>query len=105
MRIAIAAGEEDHDGDVSYFGGRAPCYLILDEQGNLLSSFRNPYTQTPRHAGYDLSNLLIGEEIDAVIAGRFGPTMIQNLSDSGIKCVVKRGRIRDALREFLILST
>jgi predicted Fe-Mo cluster-binding NifX family protein len=105
MRIAIAADEEDLDANVSYLGGRAPYYLIVNEQGNLVSSFRNPYAQTPRHAGYDLSKLLIDEEVDAVIAGLLGPTMIESLSNAGIKCVVKRGRIRDALNEFLLLST
>lgn len=104
MRIAIAADTEDLDADVSYFGGRAPYYLILDEQGNLFSSFRNPYAETPRHAGYDLSQLLIDEEVDAVIAGLFGPAMIESLSNSGIKCVVKQGQARDALKEFLLLS-
>ncbi len=104
MRIAVAADTEDLAAQVSYYGGRAAYYLILDESGNLIDSFRNPYADTERHAGYELSQLLIEEEVDAVIAGLFGPIMLEELSGSGIKCVVKQGLAQDAVREFILLS-
>jgi predicted Fe-Mo cluster-binding NifX family protein len=104
MRIAVASDMDGLDAEVSFFGGRAPYYLIVDERGELLDSFRNPYEAADRHAGHELSQLLIDENVDAVIAGLFGPAMIDNLSRAGVKCVVKQGSIRDALREFLLLS-
>jgi predicted Fe-Mo cluster-binding NifX family protein len=104
MRIAVAVDTEESSANVSYYGGRAPHFLIFDESGRLIQAFGNPYVDIERHAGYELSQLLISENVDAVIAGLFGPIMINNLSKAGIKCVVKQGPAKDAVQEFVLFS-
>ena len=97
MRIAVAATKKDKSADVSYYGGRAPFFLIFDEEGNLLDSFPNPYADIERHAGYEVCKMLIEKGVDILVAGLFGPTMINELSAQGIKCITKSGSARDAV--------
>ena len=97
MKIAVAAEDNNISTNVSYYGGRAPFYLIFDEHGDLMDSFANPFEEMDRHAGYEVSMLMAEEGVDAVIAGLFGPTMLSELSSRGIKCITKSGRARDAV--------
>ena len=97
MKIAVAATKSDISADVSYYGGRAPFYLLFDEQGALLDSFTNPFSEMDRHAGYEVSKMMAELGVDIFIAGLFGPTMISELSGQGIKCVTKSGSVQDAV--------
>lgn len=99
MKIAVAATKNDISADVSYHGGRAPFYLIFDEQGNLLDSFSNPFSEMERHAGYEVSKVMAEHGIDVIVAGLFGPMMISELSAQGIRCVTKSGSARNAVRQ------
>ena len=97
MRIAVAAEGNDASMDVSYYGGRAPYFLVFDEEGNMMDAFPNPFKGIDRHAGYEVSMLMAEEGVDAIIAGLFGPTMINELSARGIRCITKSGCARDAV--------
>lgn len=97
MRIAVAATTNDISSNVSYYGGRAPFYLIFDERGNLLESFSNPFLELERHAGYEISKMIVERGIDIIIAGLFGPTMIDELSAQGTRCVTNSGSAREAV--------
>jgi len=99
MKIAVAATKNDISADVSYYGGRAPFFLIFDEQGNLLDSYSNPFSEMERHAGYEVSKLMAEQAVDVIIAGLFGPEMISELSGHGIKCITKSGAAGNAVLE------
>lgn len=102
VRIAVAATEDDISASVSYYGGRAPFFLIFDEDGNLLESFPNPYADLERHAGYEVSNIMAEKGIDIMVAGLFGPMMIKELSGRGVRCVTKSGSAKDAVLRIVL---
>jgi predicted Fe-Mo cluster-binding NifX family protein len=102
MRIAVAATENDISADVAYDGGRAPFYLIFDEQGNLLEGFSNPFLEMERHAGYEVSQMMAEEGVDIIIAGLFGPIMIEELRARGIRCVAKSGSAQNAVMQLYL---
>ena len=45
MKIAIASTSKGEDGEISQKGGRAPFYLIYDEEGGLQETVKNPVEQ------------------------------------------------------------
>lgn len=97
MKIAVAGTKNDVSAEVSYYGGRAPFFLIIDEQGNLTEAFSSPFAEMDRHAGYEVSKMMAEEGVDVLIAGLFGPTMINELSGQGIRCVTGAGLAQDAV--------
>ena len=97
MKIAVAATKDDISADVSYYGGRAPFYLIFDEEGNLLESFSNPFLDLERHAGFEISQLMAEQGVHILVAGLFGPMMINELSEHGIRCVTASGSAKNAV--------
>ena len=89
--------EKDISADVSVYGGQAPYFLIFDNRANLLDSFANPFLEMDRHAGYEVAKMMAKEGVDVLIAGLLGPTMINELSSQGIRCVSKSGSAQSAV--------
>lgn len=104
MRIAVAAMDNDAAAEVSAHSGRAPYFLIFDEKADLLDALPNPYALAERGAGQRAAALLVDEEIDLFIGGRFGPMLREHLANHGIRCIEKRGRAQDAVREVIHTS-
>ena len=94
MRIAVAAEASDADAPVSFHGGRAPICLVFDECGELLHSFANPFAQVGRHAEHEVSRMMLEQHVDVMVAPLFGPTMIEQLSAQGIRCIATAGAVR-----------
>jgi predicted Fe-Mo cluster-binding NifX family protein len=101
MKIAVAAASDDVSADVSYYGGRAPFYLIFDAEGRLIESLPNPYLEWERHVGYAVAGLMVEEGIDVFIGGVIGPAMIEELSERGMRCVSTSGPVREAVSKFI----
>ena len=97
MRIAVAAEASDADAPVSFYGGRAPFCLVFDEHRDLLHSFANPFTQVDRHARYEASKMMLEQHVDVMVAPLFGPTMIEQLSAQGIRCIATAGAVREVV--------
>jgi predicted Fe-Mo cluster-binding NifX family protein len=99
MRIAVAAVRKDETSQIPPQAGRAPYYLIFNENGKLLEAISNPFRIGGGGAGFGVAKMLTDKGINVVIAERFGMNMIGALKDR--KHYEKTGAVKEALREFL----
>ncbi len=83
--VAIAVSREeglDSPGDPRF--GRAPAFVLLDEDGQLLESLTNPNVEADHGAGTGTAATMLSREVGAVIAGEFGPKAYRALSAAGV---------------------
>jgi len=74
MKIAVAATGKTTDSPVSDAAGRAPFFLIF-ENDELVKTIKNPFRVGGGGAGFAAAEMLADEKIDLVIAGEFGRNM------------------------------
>jgi len=84
MKIAIASEGESVDSAVSSLGGRAPYYLIFDNN-ELAETIKNPFAVGGGGAGWSVAHLLAEKGVEKVIAGKIGPNMAQALENKNLK--------------------
>ncbi len=101
MKIAVASLGKDENSDVSERAGRAPYYLIFNENGELLESVKNPFAMGGGGAGFGVAKMLADKGVGIVIAGKFGPNMTSAMEARGLKYTEVGGKVRDALNEVL----
>ncbi|MBN2458227.1 NifB/NifX family molybdenum-iron cluster-binding protein [Candidatus Woesearchaeota archaeon] len=101
MRIAVASAGKDPADMVSDKGGRAPYYLIFDND-KLIKSIKNPFSVGGGGAGVSVAYMLSKEEVDVVVAGDLGPNMVQALDENKIKSMSLTGMaVADAVKRAL----
>ena len=98
MKIAIASESEDLDSEVSLRAGRAPYYLIFDNN-NLVEKWKNPFAVGGGGAGFSVAYTLAEKKVDLVIAGRFGPNMEFALKEKGLKFKEMQGKISEIIEK------
>ena len=96
MKIAIAANGNNLDAQISEMGGRAPYYLIL-EDNQLKESITNPFARGGGGAGWSVAHMLAGKGVELVILGKIGPNMASALTEKDIKIKIATGAIKDIL--------
>lgn len=84
MRIAVASEGKDLDSLVSNVSGRAPYYLVV-EDNKIVQTIKNPFAVGGGGAGLGVAKMLKNQNIGIVISQKFGPKMISALNDYGIK--------------------
>ncbi len=84
MRIAIAAIDEKTDSLVSEAAARAPFFLIF-ENGKLIKKIKNPFRIGGGGAGFAAAELLADEEVELIVAGKFGGNMTGALDAKKIR--------------------
>ena len=95
MKISIASTTDSLDGDISETGGRAPYYLILDENNNVIESIKNPFAVGGGGAGFGVAKMLADKNVSKVIVGKVGGNMKSAMEESNIELVEKHGSIKD----------
>ncbi len=83
MKIAIAAEGNTKDTQISSKGGRAPYYLIF-EDNVLTEAFKNPFAIGGGGAGHSVAKVLQEKKIKKVFAKAFGEHMKSSLETRGI---------------------
>ena len=101
MKIAIATVEKKDSGEVSGRGGRAPYYIIFDENGKLVEIVSNPFSVGGGGAGVSVAKMLADKDVDICVAGKIGANMVEALEERGVKYIEKTGEIKVALKEVL----
>lgn len=101
MLIAIATIKNKMASQVSPQAGRAPFYLIFNDQGKLLETIKNPFAVGGGGAGFGVAKMLADKNVDLVIAGKFGPNMASALEERGVKFKEKQGTVEEVLKEVL----
>ena len=104
MKIAVAVVEKNVEAEIGQQAGRAPFYLIFDENGKVVETISNPFSIGGGGAGFAVAKMLADKKVDIVIAGRFGPNMAQALTERGLKYYEKTGIVKDAILEFISIN-
>ena len=84
MKIAIASEGKTQDSQISEKGGRAPYYLIFEEN-ELLEVVKNPFAMGSGGAGFSVAYMLADKGVNQFIAGNVGSNMISALEEKGIQ--------------------
>lgn len=96
--FAVASDKQEATGQVSKVAARAKYFLIFDNDGKLLETVTNPYTDARGGAGPSTVTLLAGKKVNIVVAGRFGSKMSSALKAADIDYFEKQGKVIDAIK-------
>jgi len=99
-KIAVAASGSDPGAAVNAQAALSPYFLIFDQQGKLLEALVNPYKDAD-NPGPDVVNYLTGKGITVVIAGGFGPKILNVMKAKKIWPVPFTGSAQDSLKKVL----
>ncbi|MEE4114062.1 MAG: NifB/NifX family molybdenum-iron cluster-binding protein [Desulfobacteraceae bacterium] len=98
--IALAAAGENENSEISEVAGRAPYYLIFDQNGVFVKSIKNSGQSSRRGSSSAVADLLLKESCNTVIAGQFGEKMKSRLKANQIEYHERTGRGKDVLKTF-----
>jgi predicted Fe-Mo cluster-binding NifX family protein len=99
MKIAVASTGKKSDSKVSSVSGRAPFYLIF-ENDKLVKVISNPFRIGGGGAGFGVAKMLINENVEMVISGNFGPNLLETLKEKNIKIKIVTGRtVEEAIKD------
>ncbi len=99
--IAIATVGNSVNSEISTIAGRAPYYLIFNENGVYLKSVKNPALSRGRSASSGVIDLLLKESCKIVIAGQFGDKMQYQLKANKIEYYQRKGIADNVLQTFI----
>jgi predicted Fe-Mo cluster-binding NifX family protein len=96
--IAVAAVEANENSEISEVAGRAPYYLIFDQNGVFLKSIENTGQSSRRGSSSAVVDLLLRESCKTVIAGQFGGKMNSQLKANQIESYERTGIAKDVIK-------
>lgn len=100
-KIAIAADGEKMDSRVESQGGRAQCFILLNEKGEIIEALENPFYQERNQAGVQCAGLLAEKNVTIFVAGNIGNKMADALEDFDIAFISFTGTIEEAIAHVL----
>lgn len=101
MKIAIASEGDNENSQVSMVTGRAPYYLIFEDE-KLVEVVKNPFAFGGGGAGFGVAQMLANKGVEVVVSGKFGPNVTSFLQSKGIKIVeMSNISVKEAVREVL----
>jgi predicted Fe-Mo cluster-binding NifX family protein len=101
MKIAIASSGKTKDAMVSPICGRAEYYHFY-EDSKLLKVEKNPFVWGGGGAGISVAQWLANENVDIVVAGRFGERVLSLLKSKGVKIKeAKDKKVKDIVKEIV----
>lgn len=93
-KYAIAADGRDVSTSISHQVGRAPYFLILDDNGNLMEAIQNPYLELKFGLGPLVADMLAERKVTVLVGGFAGPNMHQKLKKHGIRFIHGKGGVK-----------
>jgi len=101
MKIAIPSTGESFDSRISWDFGRAPFFLIIDQDSMEITAVENPYTEAQPCAGIPVAEMLAAEDVTLVIADLCGERAAGALQKAEIKLVTgAKGNIREIFESY-----
>jgi predicted Fe-Mo cluster-binding NifX family protein len=94
--IAVAAEGETAEASVSSQSARSPYFLLFDDRGVLVEAVANPFREVQRGAGPQVADFLAAKGLRIIIAGEFGPRMINALQGRQMEFRTAAGSAADA---------
>jgi len=104
MKIAISTSENNLKGEVSELFGRCPYFVIveIDDQKVVNTEIiKNDSEKQMSGAGVSTSRLIAEKEVEAVITGNVGPRAKEILDQFNIQIYLDRGKIEDAINDYI----
>ena len=98
MKIAIGSIKEDLSGEISGKGGRAPYFLIIGDNNELLETIKNPFAIGGGGAGIGVAKMLADKDVDKIVVGKVGKNMEEALLERGLKFELASGLVEDYLK-------
>ena len=98
MKKAIASTTNDLTGDISERGGRSPYFLLIDDNGKLLESIKNPFAVGGGGAGFGVITMLAEKDVTKLIVGKAGGNMKSSAEENEIELVEMSGTVEEALK-------
>jgi len=101
MNIAIASTGKSLDSRISLDFGRAPFFLIIDQDSMEMMALANPHTEAQPCAGILVAKMLAEEGVKLVIAELCGERAAQALQRAGIKLITgAKGNLREIFERY-----
>jgi predicted Fe-Mo cluster-binding NifX family protein len=101
MKIALATIKNNLSSSISLQAGRAPYFLIINEQGELLETIKNPFAVGGGGAGTAVAKMLADKGVDLVVAAKLGPNMVAGLEERGVKFKEAQGAVEEVTKDIL----
>ena len=98
MITAIASTTKDLSGEISDQGARAPYYLLINKQNEILEALKNPFAKGGGGAGFSVAKMLEQKNVQKFIAGEIGENMQGALQEKNIQYRLASGFIEDYLK-------
>ncbi len=98
MKIAIGSIKEDLSGEISTKGGRAPYFLIVGDNNELLEVVKNPFAVGGGGAGISVAKMLADKDVDKIVVGEVGKNMEDALLERGLEFELASGLFEDYLK-------
>ena len=97
MKIAVAALKKDENSEISLQAGRAPHYLLFNEDATFIEALNNPFSRGGGGAGFGVAKMLADKGVGAVVAGKVGDNMAGALKEKRIRYYEMSGAAKEAL--------
>ena len=103
VMVAVAANGNTVSASVGNQPGRSPFFLFFDKQGAFVEAVNNPYKDAG-NAGIPTLDFLASKGIKVLVAGWFGPQIVETMKGKGMRQVVFTGSVKDAVKKALELK-
>jgi predicted Fe-Mo cluster-binding NifX family protein len=100
MKIAVAAADKTATAAVIDRAASAPYFLFFDGKGKLLEAVDNPL-KSADNPGLQIINFLAAKGATVMVAGFFGPRIVDVAKAKGITPVSFKGTAQDAVKSVL----
>ena len=98
MKIAIASLGQTPDSEISPQAGRAPYYLIF-ENNELVEAWKNVFSVGGGGVGLAIAKIMADKNVKKIISYNFGDKMKNALEQKGIDFEEKTGIIKDIVEK------
>ena len=101
MKIAVPAIGQEPGDSISKETGRAPFFLVFDEEGNFMEAIQNPAKDKSGGISRTVVTLFTTHGINLIVAESIGDKMKRALTDHRIDFVIKMGAADDAVKSII----
>jgi len=98
--IAVAANDNTVSAAVGNQPGPSPFFLFFDKQGVFVGAVNNPYKDAG-NPGPVVLDFLASKGIKILVAGWFGPQIVEVMKSKGMRPVEFKGNAKDAVKKAL----
>jgi len=99
VRFAIAADGKEASSPISHLSGRAPFFIVYDENGNFIEVLVNIYLEQEFGIGPEAAAMLAEKKVTVLVGGMAGPKMKKVLDAKGVRFVYRKGIVQQVVDE------